>query len=108
MQIGALDQARLALLIHNDGVWDGVRLLQEGWCQALHTPSQVNPAYGHLWWLNTGGIEYPGTPDTSYAALGAGINIMWIDPEDDLIVISRWIDDKHLREFLAKVVAALA
>ena len=107
IQISALDQARLALLIHNDGVWDGTRILQEGWCNALHQPCDLNPGYGFLWWLNTGGKEYPGTPQSSYAALGAGVNIMWIDPDDDLIVVARWIEGRNVSELFQKVIAAL-
>jgi len=108
MQIGSLDHARFALLIHNDGVWNNNRIIRQGWCEDLHTPCDINDGYGYLWWLNTGQREYPETPDTSYAAVGAGTNIIWIDPDDELIVVARWVDQHHVASLLRKVVAAIA
>ncbi len=42
-------------------------------------------------------------PATSFAALGAGTNAIWIDPEDDLVVVVRWIDREKLGDFLTMV-----
>ena len=50
----ARDYARFALLYLRDGVWDGRRLLPEGWVDAGRTPRSVDPDDGHLygahWW----------------------------------------------------------
>jgi len=108
IHISSLDHARFALLIHRGGEWQGKRIVSEHWCTNLHSPSDINPGYGYLWWLNTGGSEYPGTPHTSYAAIGAGTNVVWIDPDDDLIVVARWVEQDQVSPLLAKIVAALA
>jgi CubicO group peptidase (beta-lactamase class C family) len=108
IHISSFDHARFALLVHNRGQWNGTRILPESWCEDLHAPSEINPGYGYLWWLNTNGTEYPGTPRSSYAALGAGTSIIWIDPDDDLIVVARWVDQEQVTTLLAKTYAALA
>lgn len=108
MQIGSLDHARFALLIHNDGVWNGTRIITQGWCKDLHAPCEINDGYGFLWWLNTGEREYPDTPTTSYAAVGAGTNIIWIDPDHDIIVVARWMDQHHVAPLMKNVVTAIA
>ena len=50
----ARDFARFALLYLRDGVWDGRRLLPEGWVDAGRTPRSVDPDDGTLhgshWW----------------------------------------------------------
>ncbi len=107
IHINTYDLARFALLIDRKGLWNGNRLIAKDWCKDLHAPSAIRPGYGYLWWLNTGGHEYPGTPETAYAAVGAGTNIMFIDPDDDLIIIARWLNQDFVIPFLAAVVGAL-
>jgi len=106
IQISTMDHARFALMVHNDGEWDGKQLLPEGWCQSLHKPSKVNEGYGFLWWLNANKALWPGCPINSYAAIGAGTSIIWINPDDDLIVIARWIHDEKTAELLSTIVQA--
>lgn len=108
IQINNYDHARFALLVHRDGVWNGDRLLPEGWVAALRSPSEVNPGYGYLWWLNTGRKEWPGASERAYGAVGAGSNIILIDPDHDMILIARWIDQNAVNELVARVVGALA
>lgn len=47
------DMARLGLLILNDGVWAGERLLEETWIQKITHPAfeDANTGYGYLTWL---------------------------------------------------------
>ncbi len=108
IHINSFDHARFALLVHRDGLWNAQRYLPEGWAQALHTPIPIRPGYGYLWWLNSGRGEWPGAPESSYAAVGAGSNILWIDPDNDLILVARWIEQDHVPELIARIVAALA
>jgi CubicO group peptidase (beta-lactamase class C family) len=42
---------RLGLLLMDDGVWEGRRLLPEGYVEAMKTPSAQNPRYGLAIWL---------------------------------------------------------
>ena len=107
IQISTLDHARFALLVHRDGVWDGTKLLPDRWCAALREPCAINPGYGYLWWLNTGRREWPGAPASAYAAIGAGSNLILIDPEHDLILVARWIEQGAVGELVGRVVGAL-
>lgn len=49
--------ARYGLLILNQGKWDTSVLMQDtSYFYAMTHPSQaLNPSYGYLWWLNSGG-----------------------------------------------------
>ena len=101
------DHARFGLLVHHDGVWGGRRLLPAGWCAEMRRPCPVNSQYGLLWWLNTGRGQLPNAPESSYAARGAGSNVIWIDPEHDLIAVIRWIDKTAVDGFVKLVLDSL-
>lgn len=103
----AEDQARIGLLMLNDGLWEGRRVLPEGWVAACTTPCRLNPDYGLLWWLNGQG-RYPGASRESFFAQGAGGNYIWIDPRNSIVATFRWLDPAALPEMVAKVTAALA
>ncbi|MBT3358340.1 MAG: serine hydrolase [Rhodospirillales bacterium] len=107
LQINSLDHARFALLVRNDGVWDAKRIVPEGWVNQLHTPSPVNAGYGFLWWLNTGQEEWAGVPETSYGAVGAGSHIIWIDPDHDLVIVARWVNQIHVEGLIQEFAQAL-
>jgi CubicO group peptidase (beta-lactamase class C family) len=108
MQISSFDHARFGLLVHRDGVWGGRRLLPEGWIEALRTPNDINDGYGFLWWLNTAGRKWPAAAVSAYAAVGAGSNIVWIDPQNDLILVARWIDQNVVSDLVGHIVEAIA
>jgi len=108
IQISSFDHARFALLIHSDGLWGDRRLLPEGWTAAMRTPCAVNDGYGLLWWLNTGRREWPAASESAYAAIGAGSNIILIDPARDLILIARWIGQDDVKSLVAHFAEALA
>lgn len=105
--IHARDQARFGLLFARRGAWQGRRLISERWIQQMIQPCALNPHYGFLWWVNHDGGFMPSAPRDSYGAMGAGANIIWIDPANDLVVVSRWIDRDHRDGLLKRVYAAL-
>ncbi|WP_293458478.1 serine hydrolase [Phenylobacterium sp.] len=78
------DFARFGLLYLRDGVWEGRRLLPEGWVDYARTPTfqqaGVTDAYGAHWWLGLGG---PG----SFSANGYAGQFIVVCPERDLIVV---------------------
>ena len=106
--VHAEDQARIGQLMLQDGVWGGVRLLPEGWVKLSTTPCSIRPDYGLLWWLNPGGIYQSNAPHESYFAIGAGGNVTWIDPTNDLVAVLRWIDMAKLNAWIGQVLAARA
>jgi CubicO group peptidase (beta-lactamase class C family) len=101
------DHARLGLLVARRGRWGSRELLPASWVDAMRRPSALNPDYGLLWWLNTGGRACPSAPESCFAARGAGSNVIWIDPEHDLVVVVRWIDKASVGGFLERVTAAV-
>jgi len=105
--IHAEDQARIGLLALHDGVWDGRRLLPEGWVAACRTPCALNPHYGLLWWLNTGRTRWPSASAESACFSGAGGNVTWMDPAWDLVAVVRWLNPTALDGFMGRVTAAI-
>lgn len=107
IHISSYDHARFGLLIHRDGMWGDKRLLPEGWCGQLRAPCPIRDNYGFLWWLNTAASHWSGVPENSYAAVGAGTNIIWNAPDQDVVVVARWVDGDKVAEMLAGFMAAL-
>lgn len=106
--IHAEDQARIGQLTLQDGVWDGRRLLPEGWVAACATACPLNPHYGLLWWLNTGRTRWPSASARSWCFSGAGGNVTWVDPESGVVAVLRWVDATRLDGFMAAVLAAVS
>ncbi len=106
--ISARDHARLGLLIANGGNWGGRQLIPAEWITAMMTPSPTLPNYGYLWWLNRGPQARPHVPETAVFALGAGVNVIWIDPAQELVAVLRWIDKTALDGFVDRMLAARA
>ncbi|GJE13049.1 serine hydrolase domain-containing protein [Methylobacterium longum] len=105
--IGTDDHARFGLLIARGGAWDGRQLLSARWIRAMLTPSPTLDSYGYLWWLNRGATAKPQLSASAFSALGAGNNVIWCDPERDLVAVLRWIDKAALDDFLLRLMAAL-
>jgi len=105
--ISSRDLARVGVLYLRKGQWREEQLLSEDWITTATTPSQLNPTYGAMWWVNTEQKLWPSAPATSYAALGGGDNMLWIDPEHQLVVVLRWYqrgtEDGFLQRLLASV-----
>lgn len=106
--IGARDHARMGLLVARRGEWAGRTLLPAAWIDAMLAPSPTLANYGYLWWLNRGPAARPGVPASAVSALGAGSNIIWIDPEHDLVAVLRWIDKSAADPFIDRLLAAIA
>lgn len=105
--ISTLDHARFGYLHLRRGEWDGQRILSERWIDEATTPSELNPRYGLMWWLNTDRRQYPSAPESSFFALGAGNNVIWVDPEHDLVVVVRWIEGRAVDGLIARVLRAV-
>ncbi|MEZ5818652.1 MAG: serine hydrolase [Hyphomicrobiaceae bacterium] len=103
MMIGARDLARLGLLVARRGVWNGRRLLPEDYVAQMLAPSPTNDAYGFLWWLNRGKSRRPAWSEACVSAMGAGTNLVWIDPDRDLVAVLRWIDKGAVNGFLERL-----
>jgi CubicO group peptidase (beta-lactamase class C family) len=88
--ISSYDEARFGLLWLRRGKWGNRQIVPESYVKLATTPSAHGPDYGFLWWLNTTGREWPGSPTSMFEARGNGGNIISIDPMHDLVVVWRW------------------
>jgi CubicO group peptidase (beta-lactamase class C family) len=103
----AEDQARIGLLMLRRGMWGAHRALPESWIAESLVPCAMNANYGLLWWLNTARTRHPSAPASSFSAVGAGGNLIWIDPEHDIVAVMRWTDPASVDRFLGLLLAAL-
>lgn len=106
--ISAEDMARFGVLFLNDGVWNGKRLISSEWIGKATTPSRPNANYGYMWWLNQrGSRHWEGLSENIYYAAGFGGNFIVIDKENDIVVVTRWLEPSKISDFMLKVKAAL-
>lgn len=95
MFISAFDMARFGLLTLNKGNWNGKQLISEKWISQATTPTTAQPTYGYMnYFLNTDHKLLPSAPASSYSHIGNGTNVVYVDPEHDLVMVLRWIDSK--------------
>lgn len=118
MFISAHDLARFGYLFLRHGKWNNRQLISEKWISMARTPGPANPAYGFCnWFLNVpskssdgteGSRPFPSAPPSSITFQGNGVNIVYLDWENDLVVVGRWIDgSKNFDQFLGKVIGAM-
>jgi CubicO group peptidase (beta-lactamase class C family) len=108
MFINALDQARFGLLTLRRGKWKHRQILSENWVRMALTPTPVQPTYGFMnWFLNTDRKLYPSAPPNAFAHLGNGTNMIYCDPQNDLVVVARWIKNDTIDGFLQRVLASI-
>jgi CubicO group peptidase (beta-lactamase class C family) len=109
----ARDFARFGLFYMADGVWNGERILPEGWAKYVATPGPVQPPgtgarYGGQFWLYGG---QSGLPADAYSPNGGQGQYAMIVPSRNVVVVRRGIDEASgfkIDKFSADVLAALA
>jgi len=95
----ARDLARFGLLMLRKGVWDGKRILPEGWIEES-TRAYSDAAlygldgYGYMWWVAREGGKNPHLPFVripagSYSARGAYGQYLLIVPAYDMVIVHR-------------------
>jgi CubicO group peptidase (beta-lactamase class C family) len=93
MQISAQDHARFGYLFLRNGKWNGKQLISEKWIAQAMQPTDVRPGYGYMWWLNTGQTPHKAAPASAFWAAGNGGNYIYVDRQNDLLVVLRWTRD---------------
>ena len=107
--INTLDHARFGLLFLNDGAWNGNQLISKNWIRDATTPSPTQISYGYMWWLNKKGTNrfWEGVPQNVFYAAGFGGNYIVIIPDEDVVIITRWLEPSQIGLFVKKVIDAL-
>lgn len=114
----ARDFARFGLLYLNDGMWNGERVLPEGWVQYTTTPSSTakDGDYGAQFWLNKSAPRdpakrmYPQLPEDAFFCDGYQGQVIAIIPSAKLVIVRlgmTWTGDWGTEEFLSGVLAAV-
>lgn len=89
----ARDWARLGQLYLQDGVWNGERLLPEGWSDYVADPaSQSDNQYGAQFWLNRDGEDerpryYKALPEEVYVMSGHEGQYVFIIPSKNAVIV---------------------
>jgi CubicO group peptidase (beta-lactamase class C family) len=110
----ARDLARFGLLLANDGMWNGERLLPEGWVAFSRTPAPARPVekgtrgYGAHFWLFD---SMAGIPPDTYTTAGNKGQYVTVVPQYDLVIVRTGVDPlgaswAHER-FVADVISEL-
>ena len=108
MFINAYDQARFGYLTLRRGQWKEKQILSEEWVNMALTPTEAKPDYGFMnWFLNNDKKRLPDAPASSFFHLGAGVNMVYVDPDNDLVIVARWIDGKAMNGLVKRVLNAM-
>jgi CubicO group peptidase (beta-lactamase class C family) len=118
------DIAIMGQLVLDRGMFNGGRVISEAQLDAMFAPTQTNPAYGRLWWLNTGayslnpgaavprreGRFIPSAPADTLSALGAQDRKLFVAPSQKLIVVrtGQATPDRDFNEKLWSLIAKAA
>lgn len=73
----ARDMAGFGQLYLQNGMWNGKEVICKEWVQKSHKNYGTN--YGYLWWLE----------GNTYFASGAGGSVIWVIPEEGVVVASQ-------------------
>lgn len=104
--ISTRDHARFGHLYLNRGTWDNRVILDESWIEATVEPCSLNAGYGLMWWLNDGDSISRVAGTGAFAARGAGGNLIFVDPEREVVIVLRWC--RHTRDVIDAILGALA
>ena len=116
MYATARDWARFGQLFIQDGVWEGRRILPEGWVARSVTPTPTHPTqgYGAQWWLNAATDPeqraLPGVPADAYFASGHQGQIVLVVPSREAVIVRQGMTNGPVwprAEFAAAVLATL-
>jgi CubicO group peptidase (beta-lactamase class C family) len=107
VSISASDQARIGQMMLDNGVINGHQVLSAEWIARMHTPCDIAPYYGCLVWINHARRIFASIPASSWFAIGAGGNYVWIEPERRMVLVVRWINPEFADAFFGKVLEAI-
>lgn len=103
MWLSAYDQAKFGYLFLREGNWDGEQIISKDWIDKARTPTEAKADYGYMnFFLNYDQQRLPSAPQDAYVFLGSGINMVYIDQKNDLVIVGRWISDYDAMDGLVK------
>jgi CubicO group peptidase (beta-lactamase class C family) len=107
MIINSRDMARFGYLTLRKGKWGDRQILSEEWLRMATTPGTANNAYGFAnFFLNTGRKAIPGAPESAFYHLGNGNNVIYVDRENDLVIVARWMNNLRAMDAMVRGLTA--
>ena len=108
MFINSYDMARFGYLFLRNGKWKDKEIISPKWIEMARKPGPDNATYGFAnWYLNPGRKSLPSAPETAVRFVGNGSNIIYIDWENDVVAVFRWIDGNGTNNSVEKIIASL-
>ena len=106
MYAAAVDWARLGLFLARDGVWDGERILPEGWVDFMATPTDASGCnYGAQLWIRGGCTEGSAAPVFELSGfMGQGVVVV---PGSETIIVRLGFGPWIMGDLLERVLPAL-
>jgi len=98
----ARDWGRFGLLYLHDGIWDGERLLPEGWVEySSKEEANSDGVYGAHFWLNKRGASYPDAPEDLFSANGFQGQRVFVIPSRNMVIVRLGLnEDPGFNSFL--------
>ena len=106
----ARDLARFGVLLANDGVWNGERILPEGWVEFSRSPAPTRSVekgmrgYGAQFWLLD---QMPGVPAGTFTSAGNKGQFVTVLPDRDIVIVRTGVDPMPARFRQDQLVAAV-
>jgi len=106
--ISARDMARFGYLFLRNGKWKDRQIVSQKWIDMARSPGPANQGYGYMnWFLNSSAKPaFPSAPPSAVTFQGNGSNIIYIDWQNDLVVVVRWINQGAFDKFIGQVVGS--
>lgn len=95
LNLSVKDMANIGQLYLNQGVWEGQQIVSAQWIQESTKEhirwKEMNLPYGYLWWA---GIDH------GFAAMGDGGNVIYVNPDHDLVIAIGSLMDEQAKDVL--------
>ncbi|HMD35379.1 MAG TPA: serine hydrolase [Vicinamibacterales bacterium] len=111
--ISSYDMARFGYLMLRNGRWKDRQIVSDKWIAMARTPGTDNKEYGYAnWYLNlprdNGGKPLSNAPEGAVRFVGNGSNIIYVDWQNDIVAVFRWIqNDRALDDVIGKIAASM-
>ena len=105
MQILGCDLQVMLAIVQRSALRQRFSILEEA---GLEVDGMSISSEGVLnWFLNTErGKRFRSAPNGNVFFLGAGTNMIWLDPTHDMVVVVRWLNSSQVDAFIQRVLAA--
>lgn len=106
--LSARDWVRFGLLYLQDGVWQGERILPEGWTDFVMTPAPADKKqnYGGMFWLNRA-PRMDQVPEDTYWPAGFMGQVTMIIPSRKLVVVRMGPSSKNVYPYLNETIGRI-